>query len=214
MPKPCSCLRLSLLVVSALTLATMPGIAAAQSERFETVDVEAGGISIEYPDSWTVMPRTKAALRRQVGALAKKDVQLAEAVAGSAQLDVQPETLEERVLDLKGALAGRYEGNIRVYVHPDRHFPRTLEEYRSTFALAKEVLGQTVQDSATVRVDGKKRAYRIDLVRKSADGRPLPSSWLTLPYRDGDVSVHVTFFQNDPADEALLDRIVNGVHLI
>ena len=103
MPKPCSRWRSSLLIVSALTLATMPGIAAAQSEQFETVDVEAGGISIEYPDSWTVMPRTQAALRRQVGALAKKDVQLAEAVAGSAQLDLQPETLEERVLDLKGA---------------------------------------------------------------------------------------------------------------
>ena len=41
-----------------------------------------------------------------------------------------------------------------------------------------------------------------------------PPHGSTLPYRDGDVSVHITFFQNDPADEALLDRIVNGVHLI
>jgi hypothetical protein len=214
MPKLRSCWPLSLLIVSALTLATMPGIAAAQAEGFKTLDVEAGGISIEYPDSWTVMPRTKAALRRQVAALAKKDARLAEVVAESAQLDRQPDALEERVMDLKGALAGRYVGNIRVYVHPDRRFPRTLEEYASTFALAEEALGWTVQDLAAVRVDGKKRAYRVDLVRESADGRLLPASWLTLPYRDGDVSVHVTFFQNDPGDEALLDRIVDGVHLI
>jgi hypothetical protein len=77
-----------------------------------------------------------------------------------------------------------------------------------------DVAKTTVLNTATQRVDGKRMAYRVDM-RQTLDGTPSSArlTWLTIHYRSGDVSVHVTVFGDDAADEALIDRIVDGVHL-
>jgi hypothetical protein len=183
--------------------------AATPRSEFATLEVKAAGISFEYPRTWTVMPLTKSALRRQVRELLPRDPELARLVYENARLDLQPSTVKARVLNIRGYLAGTGTGNIRVYVHPGTPLPTTVEAYAAT--LAVDPMNPTIERATTLSVDGK-RSYRVD-VRLSEQGTELRATWLTLPYRDGDVSVHITISKPDQASEALIDRIADGVHV-
>jgi hypothetical protein len=208
------CFPLGLLTALVLVFSAVPGVAASTDTRFDTAKVEEAGVSFEYPSSWTLMPRTRAALHRQLKVLRRDDPRLAALVEENARLDLQPSTLRARVLDMRGYLAGQGTGNIRVYVHRENPLPSTLDAYMTRFKLLEDALKVTVLNAATHRVDKKRTAYRVDM-RQMVDGTTdsLRITWLTVPFRGGDVSVHVTL-TGDAGAEALIDHVVDGVHLM
>jgi hypothetical protein len=206
------CAFSALLVVCSAAFVATPRAGAATSSEVATLEVRAAGITVDYPRTWTVMPRTQSELRHQMRQLRTKEPELARLVDENARLDLQPSTLKARVQDIRGYLAGAGMGNIRVYRHPDHPFAQTLEDYTATFGLMESLSNVTVERATALRVDGERQAYRVDL-RLSEQGTELRATWLTLPYRDGDVSVHITISKPDEAREALIDRIVDGVHL-
>ena len=205
-------LVLTLLPVFVVAFAAAPSAGTTSDASFDRVQVEGGGISVEYPARWTVMPRTKAELRRQQRALQKEDPRLAQLLADSAQLDLQPTTVKARVLDLRGYLLGQYTGGIRVYVHTDGPLPATLAEYTSRFVLVEDLANATLVNATTKTIDGRKVGYRVDL-RRPIEGTSgdMRITWLTIPRAGGDVSVHLTVLGT--TDESFIDRIVVGVHL-
>jgi hypothetical protein len=83
-----------------------------------TAKIKAAGISLRHPETWTVMPRTRKELVARERRLASSDPELAQLMADHAQLDLQPDTVKFRVIDLVGALnTGASAGGVRVYVH-------------------------------------------------------------------------------------------------
>ena len=68
--------------------------------------------------------------------------------------------------------------------------------------------------NATTQVVGGKSSYRVDM-RQSLGGTAGDprSTWLTIPHGSGDVSVHITLLGTHASDEALIDRIIDGVDL-
>ena len=137
---------------------------------------------------------------------------MAQLLAESAQLDLQPTTVKARVLDLRGYLLGQYTGAIRVYVHTDGPLPTSLDEYTSRFVLVEDLTNASVLNATTKTIDGRKVAYRVDM-RRTVEGTTGDAriTWLTIPRAGGDVSVHLTVVGT--TDEDFINRIVDGVHL-
>ena len=101
-----------------------------------TAKIKAAGISLRLPVTWTVMPRTRKELVARERQLASSDPELAQLMADHAELDLQPDTVKFRVIDLVGALnTGASAGGVRVYVHANGGFPSTLDEFVGHYGL-------------------------------------------------------------------------------
>ena len=182
-----------------------------------TAKVKAAGISLRHPATWTVMPRTRKELVAQERRLASSDPELAQLLADHAQLEIQPDTVKFRVIDLVGALnTGASAGNVRVYVHAHRGFPSTLDEFVDHYDLLVQ-FGARVIKKATLSIGGT-TAYRLDVVLtppRASDGTVIPDlriSLLSFARGDGDARVDVTTPFNTGPD--LADAILGSVRRI
>jgi len=178
-----------------------------------TAKVKAAGISLRHPATWTVMPRTRKELAAQERRLASSDPELAQFLADHAQLEIQPDTVKFRAIDLVGALnTGASAGNVRVYVHAHRGFPSTLDEFDHYDLLVQ--FGARIIKKGTLSIGGK-TAYRLDVVLtppKASDGTVIPDlriSLLSFARGDGDARVDVTtpFSAGPDMAEAILGSV-------
>jgi hypothetical protein len=190
--------------------------AAPEATPTKTARVEAAGISLQYPADWTVMPRTKKELAAQKKQLARSNPDFAQLLVDRAQLEIQPDTVKFRAVDLAGAFnTGTGAGNVRVYVHAQSRFPRSLDEFVAGFKLATDATGGRVVNAEVVAVSGE-RAYRADIAmpaKTTADGSTTPAfrvHRLLLARGRGDVRVDVTTADEERSEE-LVDAILGSV---
>ena len=194
--------------------------AAGDTASTGTTEIKAAGISLRYPDTWTVMPRTRKEIAAQEKQLASSNPQLAQMLVDHAQLDIQPDTVKLRLVDLVGALnTGTSAGAIRVWAHTYKHFPSTLADFDAEYRRVADLSGGLLRIIKTtkLRIEGKS-AYRVDQLTtppKASDGAAIPDlriSRLCFARGTGDVCVDVTTARE--AGWALADEILGSVRRI
>lgn len=205
--------RLSLLLVAFIVALAEPVSASTiDIEKMTTVKIEPAEISLSYPKSWTVVPRTAKALQARVRELAKSSPKLAELLA-QAGSQTQPENLKFRVGDLASQVAGQHSrGLVRVYVHPASYFPSDIEDFTRSMDLVRQALGATMT-TTTLKHDGR-TAYRSDLIiaGRAGDATGSRLSRLQLRRSHGEVSVDV-ITPDDEDGARTTDTILASVHV-
>jgi len=199
--------------VVAVSAALAVGPAVGAATTVTTAVVKPAGVSLQYPSSWTTLPRDPKALAAQQRQLAKRNPNIALNAQQQAQF---LQAAKFRAVDLKAAAAGRFANNVNVQVDEQGGFPGSLDEFTNDARAQYEQQGVTVVGLSSVRVSGT-TSYRADTratVTKT-NGTVLAArvGQLFIPRNAG--SVIVTVAASDDATGArLIDAVLGSVRRV
>jgi hypothetical protein len=196
----------------AVVLLSAVGAGAADTTSMTSVKIKAAGVSLQYPNTWTVVPLTKRGWAALKKAASKGNPKLGAVLGALGNVDVSQ--FKFYAIDAAGA-AGTHS-NVNVVLGGGGQANITLAELRDQLGQVYKAGGATLVDAKTAKVSGR-RAFRTDvsIPFKHPDGTVsyVSEGQLFIAGAASTLVITVTA-SNDASGSALINAVLASVHHI
>ena len=188
---------------------------AATKSSTTTTKVKAAGISLAYPDEWTVVPLTKQALRTMRKRLDKTNPQLGDALEFVGTTGIAAAT-KLFAIDLEASASGAFANNVNIIVVKNSPMPTSVDAFSAAVSSYYAQLDATLERAEELEIDGK-TAYRADAtyaLQRSDGGEVMVhlAQMVIAHGRSSDVITVTT--KDDVADRSIADDVFGSVRYL